>query len=112
MNCEDSPVRRNGDRVSTLDLLGAGFTVLADGTAWYASAAYASAKLGVPITVHDVGEVLGLGLDGALLVRPDDFVGWRADNLPDDPDRELCRAVSAILGRRWAVKEECQPPDV
>jgi 2-polyprenyl-6-methoxyphenol hydroxylase-like FAD-dependent oxidoreductase len=94
-------VRRDGRRVSTLDLLGPGFTVLAGdrGAAWDTSAAYGSARLGVPITVHHVGSKLGLAPDGALLVRPDDFVGWRADSMPADPQRELCRAVSAILGR-------------
>jgi putative polyketide hydroxylase len=33
-------------------------------------------------------------------VRPDDFVGWRADRLPADPEHELHQALSAILALR------------
>jgi len=32
-------------------------------------------------------------------VRPDDFVGWRADRLPADPESELRQVLSAILAR-------------
>jgi hypothetical protein len=41
----------------------------------------------------------GLAPDGALLVRPDDFVGWRADKLPRSPRTDLSRALCQILGR-------------
>jgi putative polyketide hydroxylase len=107
-------VRQGDDRISTLDLLGPGFTLLAGdaGAPWCASAAFASATLGVPVTVHRIGtdgDVVdvdgqwaartGLATEGALLVRPDDFVGWRVDSLPEDPDKRLCQVLSAILGR-------------
>ena len=107
-------VQHGGQRVSTLDLLGRDFTVLTadDGTPWVEAAAAASTALGVPIAVHRIGSA-GDVLDpdgawakatelqpgGALLVRPDDFVGWRADRLPADPESELRQALSAILGR-------------
>jgi putative polyketide hydroxylase len=105
-------VRRGDDRISTLDLLGPGFTLLAGdaGAPWCASAAFASATLGVPVTVHRIGTDgdvdgqwaarTGLAPEAALLIRPDDFVGWRMDTLPEDPDKQLCQALSAILGRR------------
>jgi putative polyketide hydroxylase len=80
-------------RLSTLDLTGE------DGAAWRASAAVASAKLGVPVTVHCIGADGGLAPQTALLVRPDDFVGWRADTLPDNPNKQLCQALSTILCR-------------
>jgi putative polyketide hydroxylase len=107
-------VQHGNRRVSTLDLVGRGFTLLAgdDGARWTDAAAAASAALGVPIAVHRIGsagdaldpdgswaQVTGLAPDGALLVRPDDFVGWRADRLPAEPERELRRALSAILAR-------------
>jgi putative polyketide hydroxylase len=107
-------VRHGGRRVSTLDLLGGGFTVLTtdDGARWAEAAVAASDALGVPITVHQIGpssdaldcdgawaQATGLTTGGALLVRPDDFVGWRADRLPADPERELRQALSAILAR-------------
>jgi putative polyketide hydroxylase len=105
-------VRHDGQRISTLDLLGPGFTLLTGGDAgrWISAAKSSSDTLGVPITAHCIGDdtvdpngaweaVTGLRPDGALLVRPDDFVGWRADELPADPDAKLCEALSAILAR-------------
>jgi hypothetical protein len=107
-------VHHGGRRVSTLDLLGPGFTLLTgdDGAPWIETAAAASAALGVAITVHRIGsagdaldpdgawaQVTGLAPGGALLVRPDDFVGWRTERFPAEPERELCRALSVILAR-------------
>jgi putative polyketide hydroxylase len=107
-------VQHGGRRVSTLDLLGRNFTVLTvgDGAPWFEAAAAASTALGVPIAVHQIGPAGGvldpdgawakateLSSGGALLVRPDDFVGWRADRLPGNPESELRHALSAILGR-------------
>ena len=37
--------------------------------------------------------------DGALLVRPDKFIGWRSATLPDDPEQALRTALSALLGQ-------------
>jgi hypothetical protein len=66
----------------------------------------------VPVTLHRIGANAhivdvdgqwaartGLTAESALLIRPDDVVGWRVDALPADPDRQLCHALSAILGR-------------
>jgi putative polyketide hydroxylase len=107
-------VQHNGRSVSTLDLLGRDFTLLTTegGGPWAQAAAAVSAALGVPIAVHRIepagdivdpdgewAQVTGLAPGGALLVRPDDFVGWRADRLPADPERELRRELSAILAR-------------
>ncbi|OHV01898.1 FAD-dependent monooxygenase [Mycobacterium talmoniae] len=105
-------VQRAGERVSTLDLLGPGFTLFTgdDDAAWSAAAAAVSTALGVPISVQRLGTasdvdgawaaVTGLAPEGALLVRPDDFVAWRADARPADPDKDLHHALSVILGRR------------
>ncbi|MCV7443385.1 FAD-dependent monooxygenase [Mycobacterium paraense] len=99
----------DGRRVSTLDLLGPGFTLFTgdDDAAWSEAAAEASKTIGVPITVRRIGTALdvdgawaavtGLAPDAALLVRPDDFVGWRADSCAQEAD--LDRVVSQILGR-------------
>ncbi len=92
------------DGVSTLDLVGPGFTVLTGDERWRAAVTSASAALDIPITMHCVGDdawaaATGLAPTGALLVRPDDFVGWRVENLPDDPEGELHQALSAILAR-------------
>jgi putative polyketide hydroxylase len=107
-------VRRDGERISTLDLLGPGFTLFTGdaGDVWLAAAASASANLGVPVNVQRVGpnsavrdvdgewvRMTGLSSESALLVRPDDFVGWRAEAVPTDADRELRRVLSQILAK-------------
>ncbi len=107
-------VQHDGRRVSTLDLVGRDFTLLTgdDGAPWTKAAAAVAAALGVPIAVHHIGDsgdaldpdgewaqAAGLSPAGAVLVRPDDFIGWRADRLPADPEHELCQALSTILAR-------------
>ena len=104
-------VRRDGKQMSTLDLLGSGFTLLIgdDGAAWSDAAASVSRATGIPVSVQRIGTevdvdgtwavVTGLAADGALLVRPDDFVGWRADRLPADPTSELRKVLCQIVGR-------------
>jgi 2-polyprenyl-6-methoxyphenol hydroxylase-like FAD-dependent oxidoreductase len=94
-----------GSRVSTLDLLGPGFTVFTDddGDGWDAAAASVGQTLRVPVDVHRVGgrwtDVTGLSRGGALVVRPDAFVGWRSTTLPERPDHELAHSLSGILHR-------------
>jgi putative polyketide hydroxylase len=115
-------VRRHGRLVSTLDLLGPGFTVLAgeNGTRWRDAAELASATLGIPITVNCIGAegdvvdvdgrwaaVSGLASDAALLIRPDDFVAWRADTMPADPAAELREALSTILATERHPTDVC-----
>jgi putative polyketide hydroxylase len=90
------------DGVSTLDLLDPGFTVLTGDERWRGAVTSASAALGIPITMHCLHDdawaaATGLAPSGALLVRPDDFVGWRADELPGDPEGDLRQALSAML---------------
>jgi putative polyketide hydroxylase len=98
-------VQHNGQRVSTLDLLGPGFTLLTADERWGAAVTSASAALGTSITMHCLDSdgawatTTGLSPGGALLVRPDDFVGWRADKLPADPESQLRQVLSTILCR-------------
>jgi putative polyketide hydroxylase len=86
------------DGVSTLDLLGPGFTVLTGDERWCAAAASASVAAH-RICSDEWPTTTGLSSEGALLVRPDDFVGWRAEGVPDDPETALHQAISAILCR-------------
>lgn len=86
-------------RVSTLDLIGTGFTLLtAEGGGTWASAA--SDVTVQTIWADDTAAWLsatGLSPSGALLVRPDSFVAWRAESLPRDPAGELSRALHTVL---------------
>ena len=105
-------VQRNGERVSTLDAFGGGLVLLtgADGGAWRAAAQEAAAPRQIPIEVLSVGEagdlqapagrfetLYGVEPDGAVLVRPDGFVGWRANRAGDAPAEDLARALTTIL---------------
>jgi putative polyketide hydroxylase len=107
-------VQHNGERVSTLDLHGGGLRLFtgAGGTPWVSAAASVSASLGVPIEIYRIGpkeaiqdldgrwaQLTGLSPDAALLVRPDDFVGWRADTLPRSPADELQKVIRQIFAR-------------
>ncbi len=107
-------VECDGVRMSTLDLLGSGFTLFTGtaGIPWISAAEAVSRSLGIRIDVHRVGpdtdvrdvdgrwaQLTGLPLAGALLVRPDDFVAWRADALPASPESELRQALCQILHR-------------
>jgi 2,4-dichlorophenol 6-monooxygenase len=40
-----------------------------------------------------------IGSEGAILVRPDRFVGWRHPAGSEAPADELAKALSQILGR-------------
>ena len=105
-------VERDGERVSTLDAFGAGFALLtgADGAAWRPAAKEGAAPRRVPIEVLSVGEagdlrapagrfesLYGVEADGAVLVRPDGFVAWRARRAGNAPGEELAGALATIL---------------
>jgi len=105
-------LERDGERCSTLDLLGTRFTVLAGrgGRPWIDAAGAASKRLGLEISAHAIGAdgewadpsgrfaaMYGVGETGAVLVRPDGHVAFRATEAgsPDALEvalrRVLCR---------------------
>ncbi|WP_299774044.1 FAD-dependent monooxygenase [uncultured Tateyamaria sp.] len=105
--------------VSSFDLCGKGqFTILTGigGEAWVDAAAAVKGATGVEITVH----VIGAGQEykdaygdfartseteetGALLVRPDMFIGWRAGDVSKAV--ELVDVMKQVLGLTAASKE-------
>lgn len=109
----------NGRQISTLDLCGKGRFALITGTggeAWQAAATAAEAAYGVEIAVHIIGH--GRELEdpygdfarirdttetGAILVRPDLHVAWRADSISDSASADLVAALGQILGRATAA---------
>jgi 2,4-dichlorophenol 6-monooxygenase len=83
------------------------------GEAWQDAAAKVGASLGVPLEAVVIGPgraVTDLYYDwaklreveesGALLVRPDKHIAWRAGTLPADPEKALRDALTAVLSRR------------
>ena len=41
----------------------------------------------------------GLGDNGAVIVRPDGFVAWRAKAITSDPERTVASALTTVLMR-------------
>ena len=73
--------------VSTLDLFGRGYVLLRfDPSADVAPLVDAAKERSVPLDVIDIadGAAEEAYVNSLVLVRPDGFVGWRADRLPDD----------------------------
>ena len=99
---------RNGERVSTLDLTG-GWLLLAgpEGEPWLESARRVTDAIrGLEIDAYCIGNELedpagrfadstGISPGGALLVRPDGFVAWRADAASDDATARVRGAIEA-----------------
>ncbi len=92
---------------STLDWYGASFVLVtgAEGAAWHEPARHAAAAAGVAVAVHAIrhpefAETHGVSPSGAVLVRPDGMVGWRAQSAADASESTLSGVLSALLARR------------
>ena len=102
---------RGGGRASTLDLFGRNFVVIAGerGGAWCAAARAAARRLGVELDAYRIGdggladpanrfpEAYGISGSGAVVVRPDGFIGWRASGADEASEREARRILGALL---------------
>lgn len=102
-----------GQRVSTLDLFGREFVVLAAGDAatWREAASIVGDRgFDLPLRVVAVGRDLGdadgtfaarygLADGGAVLVRPDGIVAWRCPEPPADAASALGSALATATGR-------------
>ena len=110
-------LRRAGERVSTLDLFEKSLVLLTgpDGDAWHSAALKLAEQHGIPLDAYRVGdgpahdlapepgvdwtEAYGTAADGAVLVRPDGFVAWRAAGAAADPAGALREVFRVVLGR-------------
>jgi 2,4-dichlorophenol 6-monooxygenase len=108
---------KHGDRMSTHDLARStgGFVLLVDsaGKPWADAVAQLPEHLASTITVAEIGEdseyrdadgtwlrVRGVGTGGAVLVRPDNHVAWRANaEASDEAGTALPVAINAVLAR-------------
>lgn len=105
-------VEHQGKRISTLDLSGQSFVLLAgaEGASWLETAEKVSSTLDIGIAAYCAGpagglvtskgafeSAAGISSQGAILVRPDDFVVWRQRKQPSDHEAELERAMRQAL---------------
>ncbi len=108
-------VEREGKRISTLDLFGHEFILLAgnQGQDWYEVAKAVSRVSGIPVHTFQVGhgyeledpdniwaKAYGVGETGAVLVRPDGYVAWRCASSKADPMAELETALIKITANQ------------
>lgn len=114
-------LERDSRRISTLDLLDGSFVLLAGskGGPWCEAARRAGATSGVGMSVYRVGpqgdlldpgrnwiRKAGVAEDGAMLLRPDGFVAWRARKLAQRPERLLKLILHRVLGQSTAIAVE------
>jgi hypothetical protein len=105
-------LERDGNRLSTLDLFGSRFVLLAgpEATAWCDGALSAAAGQGIELDVHRAGarltdpegqlpQAFGITTAGAVLIRPDGFVGWRAENARDASPNAIARILATLAHR-------------
>ncbi len=100
-------IENDTQRMSTLDLFGRGFALLTSpgGEKWVdASRAAARQITGLDFDAHviaspDFTTAYGIGDSGAVLVRPDGVVAWRAKRITSDPGRTVADTLATVLMR-------------
>lgn len=92
-------------RTSTLDWFDKDFTLVAAplGAEWLEAGHKVAEHLGVRLSLQTLptacaADGIGMGLRGAVLVRPDGHVAWRRGWLDADPADELASVLSTLLG--------------
>ncbi len=104
-------LERDGGRVSTIDLAGQTFALIAgpEGETWCNAARAAANQLGIKLETHCVNggglrdpdgaflQAYGLSAGGAALIRPDGFVAWRATSPPSNPETTMTSVLRSIL---------------
>jgi 2-polyprenyl-6-methoxyphenol hydroxylase-like FAD-dependent oxidoreductase len=106
-------LERDGKPLSSFDLFTKNFCILAaaDGGAWCEAASIAAAKLGLPLDAHQIergalrdpqqrfADAYGVSPTGAVLVRPDGFVAWRAMDGSDASAATMREVFASLLCR-------------
>ena len=110
-------LKRGDEQISTIDLFGPHFTLLAgcDGGAWR-RAAQAIGPSWPPLVAYTVGSdgdvgdpdgnwhgTYGVDTDGAVLVRPDGHVAWRSRSGVSSPEQALRATLDCLFGRMPAI---------
>jgi putative polyketide hydroxylase len=101
-------VTRAGERLSTIDLLTSGWTLLAAAEGWRAAASAVGEAFGIAVECLHVGTDLlpndadafraafGLGRTGAVLIRPDGFIAARSADMAAWPSKVLAQALGSV----------------
>ena len=107
-------VSKNGQTVSSIDLFGFNWTLVAEDEHWTAAVADAEQATGIKIDLVRIGKdvafpsqntfpkAFGVGISGASLVRPDGYIAWRM------PQASTCSAedlTEALLRISSSMKE-------
>jgi len=110
-------LQRGNEQISTIDLIGPHFTLLAgaNGDAWR-RAAQSAAPSWPPLKAYRIGAdtevsdpdgqwqlAYGIDADGAVLIRPDGYVAWRSRSGASKPDAVLREAFGRLFGRALAM---------
>jgi len=120
-----APITAEHGPRSILDLLGRDLVLVVGraGARWREAARSVGVRLRLPLTLLQLGteledpsgkieERFGLGVQSAVLVRPDGFVAWRAEDARAHPTESLERAVGRIMGRGSAVLSSSPAADL
>ena len=104
-------VERDGARLSTLDLFGKNFVLLAgpDGRAWCDAFREVGRLLRVEVDTylldkiadpeHRFVDAYGISPGGAVIIRPDGFVGWRVKTADGVSETHLRSVLASLLCR-------------
>ncbi|KZB88341.1 FAD-dependent monooxygenase [Amycolatopsis regifaucium] len=108
-------LERAGARLSTHDLFDGSFVLLttSGGVGWTSAATRIASRRCLPLRAYrlgrssadaDFGDVQGrapdrypIGDDGAVLIRPDGYVGWLTDVAPESPELVLGEVFDRLL---------------
>ncbi|MEO8907504.1 MAG: FAD-dependent monooxygenase [Microbacteriaceae bacterium] len=105
-------IERDGEKLSIIDLFGHAPVLLTGSAAagWAESAREAANALGVKLEIHSIGAgagilnpdgdfeaAYGITPGGAVLVRPDGVVSWRAKTVDGDPSQPIRAALATTL---------------
>ncbi|MBB3589912.1 2-polyprenyl-6-methoxyphenol hydroxylase-like FAD-dependent oxidoreductase [Rhizobium sp. BK529] len=101
-------IERDGETLSTLDLFGRDFVLLAGDAKWRAAADRLRKDGGLPLACHVLGisgdlapegrwpGAYGVEESGAVLIRPDGFVAWRAPGVETDIAGRLVQVLEEV----------------